>query len=80
MPQQLKDKLLSTLKRYWGHGEFRPMQLETILSVIDGSVAEHPTEGDGQRPTGGVEKRPGESPDQASGKGLVWRHGGRDKG
>ena len=40
MPQQLTDKLLSTLKRYWGHGEFRPMQLETILSVIDGSVAE----------------------------------------
>ncbi|MDR2882583.1 MAG: DEAD/DEAH box helicase, partial [Alistipes sp.] len=30
------DKLRATLNKYWGYEEFRPMQLETILSVAGG--------------------------------------------
>lgn len=36
MSQELTDKLRETLLKYWGHGQFRPMQLETILSVCSG--------------------------------------------
>ncbi len=30
------DILTATLKKYWGHTEFRPMQRETIESVVEG--------------------------------------------
>jgi ATP-dependent DNA helicase RecQ len=36
MPRESKDKLTAALKRYWGHEEFRPMQLEVIESVCEG--------------------------------------------
>ncbi len=31
-----RDKLRAVLRKYWGHEEFRPMQLETIESVCEG--------------------------------------------
>ncbi len=34
--QELTDKLRAALAKYWGHAEFRPMQLETMLSVCAG--------------------------------------------
>ncbi len=34
--QELTDKLRAALKKYWGHDGFRPMQLETMLSVCAG--------------------------------------------
>jgi ATP-dependent DNA helicase RecQ len=36
MPQELREKLHATLKKYWGHDSFRPMQLETIENVCAG--------------------------------------------
>jgi ATP-dependent DNA helicase RecQ len=36
MPNEPREKLLTTLKKYWGHTSFRPMQLETIESVCNG--------------------------------------------
>ncbi|MDR2894293.1 MAG: RecQ family ATP-dependent DNA helicase [Alistipes sp.] len=35
-PSTLHDDLRAALRKYWGHGEFRPMQLETIESVCAG--------------------------------------------
>lgn len=32
----MTEKLHETLKKYWGHDHFRPLQLETILSVVSG--------------------------------------------
>lgn len=32
----IEDKLKAALRKYWGHSEFRPMQLETMLSVCSG--------------------------------------------
>jgi ATP-dependent DNA helicase RecQ len=36
MPQEMTEKLTETLKKFWGHDSFRPMQLETVLSVCAG--------------------------------------------
>ena len=36
MTPETADILLATLRKYWGHAEFRPMQLETIESVCAG--------------------------------------------
>ncbi len=34
--QESTDKLKAVLQKYWGHAEFRPMQLETIEAVCEG--------------------------------------------
>ncbi len=36
MSQEITDKLRGALKKHWGHEDFRPQQLETILSVASG--------------------------------------------
>lgn len=36
MQEELTDRLREALEKYWGYSQFRPMQLETMISVCNG--------------------------------------------